>query len=72
MTLQSKLKSLIVGLLIERPANKLTLVQLTANLEAAGQQLEQRMAEAGDTPPNREKASHVIGIERWGQRRLNR
>jgi hypothetical protein len=70
MTIQSKLKSLIAGLLIERPARKRTLAQLAARLAATGQQMEQRMAKAGDTPHNREKARHVIGIERWGQRRL--
>ena len=70
MTISSKLKSWIVGLLIERPASKLTLAQLAASLETTGQQIEQRIAEAGDSPSNRKKAYHVIGIERWGQRRL--
>ena len=70
MTIQSKLKGWIAGLLIERPAKKWTLTQLATRLEAAGQQMEQRMAEAGDAQPNREKACHIIGIERWGQRRL--
>ena len=70
MTISSKLKSWIAALLIERPAKKLTLAQLAASLAATGQQMEQRMAEGGDTPSNREKAHHIIGIERWGQRRL--
>jgi hypothetical protein len=70
MTLQSKLKSWIAGFLIERPAKKLTLAQLAASLEASGLQMEQRMVESGDTPSNRERAYHIIGIERWGQRRL--
>ena len=64
------IKNLIAGLIIERPAKKLTLAQLATNLEATGRQLEQRMASAGDTQSNRAHTHHVIGIERWGQRRL--
>ena len=64
------IKGLIAGFVFERPAKTLTLAQLAANLGTTGQRIEQGMASADDTPANREKARHVIGIERWGQSRL--
>jgi hypothetical protein len=70
MAIKETLKRWIVGLSIERPASKLTLAQLEENLATNGQQVQKRMTEAGATPSNREKAYHVIGIERWGQRRM--
>ncbi|MCB0062655.1 MAG: DinB family protein [Caldilineaceae bacterium] len=38
--------------------------------EAGGQTIDQHVADKPDTPANREQMRHVIGIERWGQRRL--
>jgi hypothetical protein len=55
---------------VKRPARKLTLGELAAKLEEAGKELEFRYGAALDTPANREKVRHVVGIERWGQRRL--
>lgn len=57
-------------LIIERPARKKTLDDLIADLEATARTGQANLDAAADTPENREIARHVIGIERWGQRRL--
>lgn len=36
----------------------------------SGQTIDTYLADKPDTPKNREQMRHVIGIERWGQRRL--
>jgi hypothetical protein len=60
----------IFNFFIERQAKKMTLAELAGRLEAGGERLAQRLAQISDSQKNREKLSHVIGIERWGQRRL--
>jgi hypothetical protein len=57
-------------LLIERPARKLTLHELIDQLEQSGKQIVERVYSFPDTPANRRQLCHIIGIERWGQRRL--
>jgi hypothetical protein len=64
------LQSIATGMLLERPAQKLTLDEHAAQLESSGTKLGQRYAAAADTESNREHLCHVIGIERWGQSRL--
>jgi hypothetical protein len=60
----------VFNFFIERQAKKTKLAELAGRLEAGGERLEQRLAQASDSQKNRKKLSHVIGIERWGQRRL--
>jgi hypothetical protein len=55
---------------IKRPARKLSLGDLATKLEDAGRTLELRYGAAMDTPANRETVRHIVGIERWGLRRL--
>jgi hypothetical protein len=55
---------------VKRPARKLSLGELATRLEEAGKDLEFRYGAALDTSANREKLRHVVGMERWGQRRL--
>jgi len=46
---------------------------LTATLrdvEQSGQTILATLANKADTPQNRQQLRHIIGIERWGQRRL--
>jgi hypothetical protein len=57
-------------LMIKRPAAKLSLGELATRLEESGKVLERRYGAALDTAANREKLRHVIGIERWGLRRM--
>lgn len=56
--------------LIERTAARHTPGELLERLDRTGAAITERLAAAPDTPANREAAVHVIGIERWGQRRL--
>lgn len=70
MALKQRLFGLVAGVLFERPAGKLTLDALAARLAAGGGTVEARAAAAADTPANRRQLAHIIGIERWGQRRL--
>lgn len=64
----------IIGRLIrfglERGARGKSYAELTERLAREQESVAQRMAQAADTPRNRAVAAHIIGIERWGQRRL--
>jgi hypothetical protein len=54
----------------ERPARKHSVVEHAARLAASGDEVRERLAGAAPTPPNVARLRHIIGIERWGQRRL--
>jgi hypothetical protein len=68
--MKDTIKGWIFNLFIERPAKKLTLVEMAGKLDASGERLGQRLAQVSDSQKNRKKLRHAIGIERWGQRRL--
>lgn len=70
MGLTEKAFDLLGDLLLERPAQGKTLAAFREEMEAAGREAQQRLAEAAGTPKNVETLRHIIGIERWGQRRL--
>lgn len=70
MGLVEKVFDLVGHLLLERPARDKTLANFREEMEAAGRDAQQRLAKAADTPENVEALRHIIGIERWGQRRL--
>ncbi len=55
---------------VERQARRAGLAELTDRLEANGRTLAQRFAAQSDGDGVRETLRHVVGIERWGQRRL--
>jgi hypothetical protein len=55
---------------IERPASRMPVVDLAAALSASGDDVRGRLAKAGASPRNVARLRHIIGIERWGQRRL--
>lgn len=57
-------------LMVKRPAGKLGLEALAAKLAESGRTLERRYGAATDSDANRERLRHIVGIERWGQRRL--
>jgi hypothetical protein len=61
---------LMKNLLIEWPAARRSYRRLGDELERDGAKLEARFSAAPDTPANREHIRHIVGIERWGQRRL--
>jgi hypothetical protein len=60
----------MVERLLERPVRHQGLAAQLAGLERAGTKLEVRLEKAAGTPKDREVLRHIIGIERWGQRRL--
>lgn len=57
-------------LMIERGAKRVSSTQLIQDLQTTAQTIDQRVAHAADTPENRQQIRHVIGMERWGQSRL--
>ena len=57
-------------LLFERPVRKLTIYELVDQLDQSGKQIAEHVYAFPDTPTNRHRLCHIIGIERWGQRRL--
>lgn len=46
------------------------IADLAEELEASGREMDDRMENKPDTGGNREAIAHWVGIERWGQRRL--
>jgi hypothetical protein len=60
----------LLHFVMERSAGKTNLDELQTKLQAASAGLSRQMENGADTPDNRQRASHVIGIERWSQRRL--
>ena len=57
-------------LMIERPVRKLTVQELIGQLDQSAKQISDLLTTKSDTPVNRRQLCHIIGIERWGQRRL--
>ena len=55
----------------EPPPDDLTLGQLADKLEASANPLAKHMRTARDSEANRAQLSRIIGVERWGQARLN-
>lgn len=70
MSIKKSLYALGGRLLVERPAQKRHLPDIIDALQKAAGDLDRRIAAAPDIPANRELLRHIIGIERWGQRRL--
>jgi hypothetical protein len=60
----------LLHFVMERSAGKTNLDELQTKLQTASAGLASQMEKGADTPDNRQRASHVIGIERWSQRRL--
>ncbi len=70
MTIKHQLLRPIVYLILEMPASKLSYEDLAQRLENSCETITERITVVDDTPGNHEQLRHVIGIERWGQRRL--
>jgi hypothetical protein len=67
---QPKLIGRLLHMVVERSARKLNYAELAQKLDASCGQVAGHIAAAPDTPANRAQAGHVIGMERWAQRRL--
>ncbi|SEJ92368.1 DinB superfamily protein [Deinococcus reticulitermitis] len=64
------IKEFVVANVLEKPAGRSSFTDLSQGLERSGNFLAQRAERAADTPENRDLLAHIIGIERWGQNRL--
>jgi hypothetical protein len=60
----------VAQLVFERPVKKLSIAVLTSQLDQSGSKLSEHLKTCTDTQGNRNQLRHLIGIERWGQRRL--
>lgn len=56
--------------IIERQAKGRSAQEFVGSLERSGEEVAKRLGDVPDTPQNQEVANHIVGIERWGQRRL--
>ncbi|HEY0734118.1 MAG TPA: hypothetical protein VGD69_04365 [Herpetosiphonaceae bacterium] len=70
MTIRTRISRFVTRAVLEQPAQRRSYDQLIAALETAGQGIQARIAARPDTASNRRTLQHIIGIERWGQRRL--
>ena len=70
MNIVGKTIGAILRRFFERQARARSWDDLARNLASSGHDLAKRMHAAPDTPHDREVAQHIVGIERWGQRRL--
>lgn len=61
---------IVARLVFDKPAREYTLAQLATRMEESGQRLEQLLETTTDTYAHYDCLAHIIGIERWGQRRL--
>jgi hypothetical protein len=64
------LRQSITNRFLEQPFRRLTAEQMAERLELNGRTLERTFAAAKDSEHNRRLLSHITGIERWGQNRL--
>ncbi|MGB1250805.1 MAG: DinB family protein [Candidatus Promineifilaceae bacterium] len=57
-------------LMVDRSARNKTVASLTQELRSSHQSIVELVTSAENNPTNREQLRHVIGIERWSQKRL--
>ena len=60
----------LLHFVMERSAAKSSLDEMQAKLQSASAGLAGQMQNGADTPENRQRAAHIIGIECWSQHRL--
>ena len=70
MKLANRLMNWGAQVMIETPVRKLTIQELILQLEQSAVEILERLKASSDSPSNRRELCHIIGIERWGQRRL--
>jgi hypothetical protein len=57
-------------LVLDPPLFRPSLEQVRLRMKKSGDKIKQRLSAARATPENCRQLSHIIGIERWGQHRL--
>ena len=70
MALRQRVLGLVGRLYFDRPARKLPLRDHAQRLRTSGEAVQERLRGMQPTERHREVLRHVVGIERWGQRRL--
>lgn len=70
MTIRTRIARFVTRTVLEQPAQRRSYDQLIAALDTAGQGILAHISGKPDTARNRATLQHIIGIERWGQRRL--
>ena len=70
MGLKDALMRGIGGFFFERPGRKRSFEELAQELETTGRQIHERLAGVSPRPEDHTRLRHIIGIERWSQRRL--
>lgn len=70
MSIIGRVIGTILRPIIERQAKGRSVHEFVGSLERSGEEVVKRLGNAPDTPHNREVANHIVGLERWGQRRL--
>jgi hypothetical protein len=70
MRVIQKLIGLGLRPIAERRARGRDFEAAARDLERAGARIDAHLTGTPDTPANREAIAHCVGIERWGQRRL--
>jgi hypothetical protein len=70
MSFISRVIQIGAQVVLERPVQTLSLDAQRTALHASGERLALDLGMVRDTPAHRRLLRHIIGIERWGQRRL--
>jgi hypothetical protein len=65
------IRKFFVNLFLERPPKNKTQAQLIEELSKNKTTLIQKFSTCPRTPENHKVVTHIIGLERWGQNRLN-
>lgn len=68
--IQYNIAHIVARLVFDKPARKHTLAELAARMEESGKKLDQLLKTTTDNYAHYDCLAHIIGIERWGQRRL--
>ena len=70
MGLKSSLLEAVGRFFFERPGRKRSFEALAQELESSNTRIQERLAGFSPRAEDQERLRHIIGIERWGQRRL--
>lgn len=70
MGIKSTLLHVVTALVFERPVRGLDADSMRNRLIQSGDAMVSAIRTAGDITANQDTATHIIGIERWGQARL--
>jgi hypothetical protein len=70
MSIGTRITHFIGAVAWEKPTANTPLRDLNTTLQRDGESLYKNLAALGDKPRHRDILSHIVGIERWGQNRL--